>query len=271
VIQQGRVDAIESAVMKHAAKGHAGPHAGHAGGSALEAVTKPATGRKIISWNLLRTIGASLEDVVQLIERERPDLLLMQEATSQFEGLAAQVGGHYAWEPLPGRIHGLAMWTPVAWHRAPVVRPLPRGSMIQRVCQIVDLGDFGVANVHLSHGQVLNRRQLRTIAALLPPHAAVLGDFNLVGPTLLPGFRDVGPRHPTHVMGEIVPLRIDRCMVRGLICHGTRVLPRERSDHRPIVVRLSAGPLHVERPLVRYMAAAAGYRHRAAALAGFSR
>ena len=72
-------------------------------------------------------------------------------------------------------------------------------------------------------------------------------------------------------MGEIVPLRIDRCMVRGLICSGARVLPRERSDHRPIVVRLAAGPLHPERPLVRYMEAAAGYRHRAAALAGFAR
>ena len=163
------------------------------------------------------------------------------------------------------------MWSPAPFQHAPVVRPLPPGSLIQRVCQIVDLGDFSVANVHLSHGQVLNRRQLRSIALLLPPRAAVLGDYNLVGPALLPGFRDVGPRQPTHVMGTLVPLRIDRCLVRGLVCQEARVLPRERSDHRPIVVRLGIGPLPFERRFVRYMAAATGYRHRAAALAGFSR
>ena len=53
------------------------------------------------------------------------------------------------------------------------------------------------------------------IAGVLPPRAAILGDFNLVGPTFLPGFRDVGPREPTHIAGDMMPLRIDRCVVRG--------------------------------------------------------
>ena len=87
--------------------------------------------------------------------------------------------------------------------------------MFDRVCQIVDLGSIAVANVHLSHGQFLNRRQLRRIAKALPHRAAVVGDYNLVGPALLPGFRDVGPREPTHIAGDMVPLRIDRCLVRG--------------------------------------------------------
>ena len=69
-----------------------------------------------------------------------------------------------------------------------------------------------------------------------------MGDFNLVGPALLPGFRDVGPREPTHVAGEMFPLRIDRCLVRGLICTGAEALSRQASDHRPIVVRLGAAP-----------------------------
>ncbi len=43
-----------------------------------------------------------------------------------------------------------------------------------------------------SHGQVLNRRQLRRLAEALPPRAAVVGDYNLVGPALLPGFRRRG-------------------------------------------------------------------------------
>jgi hypothetical protein len=93
--------------------------------------------------------------------------------------------------------------------------------------------------VHLSHGQLLNRRQLRCIAKLLPHCAAVVGDYHLVGPALLAGFRDVGPREPTHRAGELVPLRIDRCLVRGLACLGAGALLRESSDHRPSVVRLA--------------------------------
>ncbi len=193
---------------------------------------------KIISWNLLRLSGASLLDVARLIERQRPDLLLMQEATIEMDGLPARVGGHYARAPLPSRIHGLAAWSRLPLHEPPSVVPLPAGALIRRVCQIVDVGPFAVANVHLSHGQVLNRRQLRCIAQLLPARAAVLGDYNLVGPALLPGFRDVGPRYPTHIAGDVVPLRIDRCLVRGLACSETGVLPRENSDHCPIVVRL---------------------------------
>ena len=226
---------------------------------------------KIVSWNLLRTVGASLDDVEALIARETPDLMLMQEATSRFNELTGRIGGHYAWAPLPGRIHGLAMWSPKPWRAVPSVRPLPPGSLIQRVCQIVEIGDFGIANVHLSHGQRLNRRQLRAIALHLPERAAVLGDFNLVGPCLIRGFRDVGPRRPTHMMGEIVPVRLDRCLVRGLACEEARVLPRTTSDHRPIAVRLAATDAEAPRPLVRYRAAAAGVRRRAASLAGFGR
>jgi endonuclease/exonuclease/phosphatase family metal-dependent hydrolase len=167
----------------------------------------------------------------------------MQEATHQMEGICARVGGVFARAPLPGRIHGPAMWSATPWPHPPLVAALPSGTLVHRVCQILDFGDFSVANVHLSHGQMLNRRQLRRIARLLPAHAAVLGDYNLVGPALLPGFRDVGPRLPTHIMANIVPVRIDRCLVRGLVCSESSVLPRERSDHCPIVVHLALRPL----------------------------
>jgi endonuclease/exonuclease/phosphatase (EEP) superfamily protein YafD len=193
---------------------------------------------KIISWNLLRLKGASLEDLVGLIRRERPDLLLMQEVTGEIAGLTLRVGGYFARTPLPGRIHGLAMWSAAPMRHPPSIVRLPKGSMFERFGQVLDVGEFAVANVHLSHGQLLNRRQLRRLALSLPPRAAVLGDFNLLGPALLPGFRDVGPRQATHVMGDILPIRIDRCLVRGLTCLETAVLPRHPSDHRPIVVRL---------------------------------
>ena len=193
---------------------------------------------KLISWNLLRLTGASLDDVVRLIERENPDLLVMQEVTQVMDGLTARVGGQYQRNLMPGRIHGLAVWSPVPLSKWPVVVPLQAGAMFHRICQIVEFGSIAVANVHLSHGQILNRRQLRRIAGVLPYRAAVVGDYNLIGPALLRGFHDVGPREPTHVAGDVVPLRVDRCLVRGVACSGARALLRETSDHRPIVVSL---------------------------------
>ena len=154
------------------------------------------------------------------------------------DGLIKRLGGQYQRNLMPGRVHGLAVWSPVPLPKVPVVLPLQAGAMFHRVCQIVDLGSITIANVHLSHGQILNRRQLRRIARVLPYRAAVVGDYNLIGPTLLPGFRDVGPREPTHVAGDVVPLRIDRCLIRGVACLEARTLLREASDHRPIVVSL---------------------------------
>ncbi len=199
---------------------------------------------KIVSWNLLRLTGATLDDVLRLARQEHPQLLLMQEATKPIDELPHKLGGTYHRVLQPGRIHGLACWSPLELPN-PQVIPLPAGAMFRRVAQIVDLGPFKVANVHLSHGQLLNRRQLRCVASALPAHAAVLGDYNLVGPTLLRGFRDVGPREPTHRAGDVVPLRIDRCLVRGLICSNVNALHRSNSDHRPIVVRIGTADMRL--------------------------
>jgi endonuclease/exonuclease/phosphatase family metal-dependent hydrolase len=201
-------------------------------------MTKKLRMTKIVSWNLLRLTGASVEEIAELAKRESPDILLMQEATEAIDALPHHIGGSFTRSPLPGRIHGLGVWTPAPPPRAPMVLQLQRGAMFDRVCQIIHFEDFAVANVHLSHGPVLNRRQLRRIAAFLPRHAAVIGDYNLVGPPLLRGFHDVGPRRPTHVAGDIVPLRIDRCLVRGMRCISAHVLPRKSSDHKPIVMQL---------------------------------
>lgn len=201
---------------------------------------KSAADIAIISWNLLHTGGATVEHVGQLIERHRPDLFLMQEATVDLDSLPERVGGHYARLALPGRHHGLAAWSARPLRSPAATLHLQPGVIVERTCQIVQLGVVTVANVHLSHGQVLNRRQLRRIALELPRTAAILGDCNMIGSPFLPGFHDVGPRQSTHRSARILPLRLDRCFVRGLACGHAQVLLRGASDHRPIMVSLSA-------------------------------
>jgi len=212
---------------------------------------------KVISWNLLRLTGAGIEDVAALVERHHPDLLFLQEAIEEMADLPALVGGYFFREPLEGRIYGLAVWS-----RHPLLRPyalrLPvsqvPGRVPPRVAQIVHLGDVAFANVHLSHGQFLNRWQLAHIANALDGPAAIVGDYNAVGPIKLAGFKDVGPRQPTHSPNDIISFRLDRCMARGLRCSYARVLARGSSDHHPISLKLHTLPsaqVSVRRPMLR--------------------
>lgn len=222
---------------------------------------------RIISWNLLRLEGAAMDDVAALLERERPDLLLMQEVTQHMDRLPTLVPGHYHRLPWPGRIHGLAAWSRHNF-ATPQVLPLPAsalpGRLPRRRTQIVKVGDITFANVHLSHGQLLNRRQLlRIAAALRGGPSAIIGDYNAVGPTPIPGFDDVGPREPTHFGGDVLPFRLDRCLIHGLACTFTTTLDFGPSDHKPIVLdlqiaqaRLHRRPIHrMRRRLVKIRAA----------------
>ena len=197
---------------------------------------------RVISWNLLRLFGAGVRDVADLIERHRPDLLLMQEATAELAGLPLEVGGHLFHKLMDGRVYGLAAWSR---HSLPVPEtlslPVSRmpGRVPPRVAQIVRFGHATFANVHLSHGQLLNRRQLLRIVHALHGPAAIIGDYNAVGPIKLAGFRDVGPRQPTHSTTKVISFRLDRCMARGIQCIQSQVLERGLSDHHPIVLDLT--------------------------------
>ena len=191
---------------------------------------------------MLRRVGAGVEDVAALIVRYQPDILLMQEATEEMAALPTIVGGHFFREPLHGRIYGLAVWSP---HRflPPYALPLPvsvmPGRVPPRVAQIIRIGDITLANVHLSHGQFLNRWQLFHIVQSLGGPAAIIGDFNAVGPITLAGFKDIGPRQATHFPSKLISFRLDRCMARGMRCTNAEVLQRGPSDHHPIVLDLS--------------------------------
>ena len=197
---------------------------------------------KVISWNLLRLTGAAVEDVAELARREKPDLFLMQEATKHIEELPSLVGGHFHRLSWLGRIHGLAVWSPHHFPR-PTALSLPAsrlpGRLPRRRAQIVQVGEITFANVHLSHGQLLNRRQLARIATAVQGRpSAIIGDYNAVGPVLLPGFTDVGPREPTHLASNVMPFRLDRCLAHGLVCRSSYALDFGPSDHRPIRLEL---------------------------------
>ncbi len=205
---------------------------------------RPMTRLKIISWNLLHRSGAVAEDICALIAEEQPDLFLMQEATSAIESLPEHVGGKFYKQPWPGRGHWLGAWSS-AHSARPNVLKLPSSKMPgrfpTRFAQLLEFGDLTIANVHLSHGQILNRLQLRKIAHSTTGPTAIIGDFNTLGPILLHHFSDVGPRGHTHRAQNVVPFRLDRCLVRGVRCTHARRLRRGPSDHRPILLELEAG------------------------------
>ena len=196
---------------------------------------------RVISWNLLRLVGANVDDVAAIIERHRPDLFLMQEATRDLDALPRLVGGHLMHEPLDGRVYGLVAWSPQPFsfhHALRLPASTMPGRVPPRVAQIFHYRGINFANVHLSHGQLLNRRQLLHIGRALEGPSAIIGDYNAVGPIVLTGFKDIGPRRSTVSAGNVISLRVDRCMARGLRCSRAQVLDRGPSDHHPIFVDL---------------------------------
>ena len=199
---------------------------------------------RVLSWNLLRRVGARAEDVAGLIRAHRPDLVLLQEATEDIGQLPALVGGHFCRHGMDRRIYGLAAWSSEPFATTEALR-LPAsvlpGRVPPRLAQLVKFRGIHIANVHLSHGQFLNRWQLLHIAQVLEGPAAIIGDFNAVGAIPLPGFRDIGPRRRTHRAGNVVGLRLDRCMGRQLSCAASDVLEKGASDHHPMLLDLKPG------------------------------
>lgn len=197
---------------------------------------------RIVSWNLLRRVGASAEDVARLVRAHRPDLLLLQEATEDILSLPDLVGGHFFRHPMQSRIYGLAAWSPHPFPPSTAIR-LPAsilpGRVPPRLAQIISFHGITIANVHLSHGQFLNRFQLRHIMEQLEGPAAIIGDFNALGPVGFQGFRDIGPRRRTHRAGKVLNVRLDRCIARGIACSASDVLDKGPSDHHPMVLDMT--------------------------------
>ena len=87
---------------------------------------------RVISWNLLRRVGAGAEDVARLVQTHRPDLLLLQECTEDIACLPSLVGGHFFRHPMQARIYGLAAWSPHPFPPSTAIR-LPYSILPGRV------------------------------------------------------------------------------------------------------------------------------------------
>src|SRR6478609_480794 len=207
---------------------------------------------RVISWNLLRRVGAGVEDVAKLVQGHHPDLLLLQECTEEIVSLPSLVGGHFFRHPMQSRIYGLAAWSPHPVPQSTAIR-LPYsilpGRVPPRLAQIVSFQGITIANVHLSHGQFLNRFQLRHIMEKMEGPAAIIGDFNAVGPVGFQGFSDIGPRQRTHRCANVISLRLDRCIARGLVCSASEVLDKGPSDHHPMVLDMAVDPIFLSSPM----------------------
>lgn len=197
---------------------------------------------RILTWNLLHKDGASLEEIQYLLDYTQADILLMQEARSFTANLLKEKEGMFHRLALKYYRHGTACWSRFPFIDSPYQQPLPSGSLVQRHAQILNFSldhkVLSLANVHLSHRQWLNRKQLRATGQKLGKHAAIIGDFNMVGPSLLKEFQDTGPYQATHKMLNFLPLRLDRCLIKGLIKEEAKIFPRFGSDHHPILLKL---------------------------------
>jgi endonuclease/exonuclease/phosphatase family metal-dependent hydrolase len=142
--------------------------------------------------------------------------------------------------PLPGRIHGPAIW---ARHGLSQARRVPLFSRaIARHAVVAEAGGMLFASVHLSHGQLMCRRQAREASlALAAGPAVIAGDFNMVGPLRLDGFREVGPRARSIVAARTTARS---CSTSSPWPRPSRVATRpERVQRSPIfsVMRIARG------------------------------
>ena len=192
--------------------------------------------------------GAGVDEIRRLVDVHHPDLVLMQEATAAIDALPEWLGGCFVRKTMHRRSHGPAAWSSRFFTATTVTLPIatrldlpvPVFRMIERrIALIIHIDATEFATVHLDHGQLANRRQLRHLVHCFPKLDAILGDFNALGATNLPGFTDVGPRSATHRAYGIVPVRIDRCLLRKPREARTDALAYGGSDHRPILIDLA--------------------------------
>lgn len=201
---------------------------------------------RILSWNVLRGMGATRDDVFRLATMTKADIICLQETEpNNTRRLTADYWIFHA--PFINRKQGVALCLSRSrFPEEPAFQSIDLAwegrNRPHRRAAIAHTDLIGVASIHLSHDQIFNRYQIRQTRQRLTAQrqasypCAICGDTNALGPTPARGFKDNGPKSQTHLMLGLIGVRIDRFLTRNLRVTQRTAYEPGPSDHRPILI-----------------------------------
>jgi len=170
---------------------------------------------RVVSWNLLRRVvgsGGIESNVAKLVKSHHPDLLLLQECTEEISKPALAGGrAFFSSHPMQARIYGLAAWSPHPFpqsncHPAALFHPAGTGAATAGRRSFPFMASPSPM-CNLSHGQFLKSLPAATHHGADEGPAAIIGDFNAVGPVGFQGFSDIRAAQAQ----PIAPAKSSRC------------------------------------------------------------
>jgi len=222
---------------------------------------------RLMTYNIHQGFSASqvpsIEDIVATIDRERPDVLVLQEVVRGWmideqhdvlSLLAQRLEMYYTFLPTIGDLYGNAVLSRypmevtkrVAYAPGPTMRNQPRGALFVRI------GDLLVVGTHLDHnsdGTFVRQDQVRTILREIGEATSVVvaGDLNAEPASIeiqlfdQAGFTDLGQQAGPTTLGQDPPQRIDYVWGRGVAGAQAHTTAENNlsSDHRGLIVNIT--------------------------------
>jgi endonuclease/exonuclease/phosphatase family metal-dependent hydrolase len=222
---------------------------------------------RLMTYNIHQGFNAgqipSINDIVATIDRERPDVLVLQEVVRGWmideqhdvlSLLAQRLEMYYTFLPTIGDLYGNAVLSRypmdvvkrVPYAPGPTLRNQPRGALFVRI------GDLLVVGTHLDHnsdGTFVRQDQVRTILREIGDATAVVvaGDLN-ADPSSIEiqlfdqaGFSDLGQQAGPTTIGDDPPKRIDYVWGLGVVGAQAHTTAESNlsSDHRGLIVNIT--------------------------------
>jgi endonuclease/exonuclease/phosphatase family metal-dependent hydrolase len=222
---------------------------------------------RLMTYNIHQGFNAgqvpSIDDIVATIDRERPDVLVLQEVVRGWmideqhdvlSVLAQRLEMYYTFLPTIGDLYGNAVLSRypmqvtkrVSYAPGPTMRNQPRGALFVRI------GDLLVVGTHLDHnadGTLVRQDQVRTILREIADATAVVvaGDLNAEPSSIeiqlfdQAGFSDLGQQAGPTTTGEDPSKRIDYVWGLGVVGAQAHTTAENNlsSDHRGLIVNIT--------------------------------
>jgi len=222
---------------------------------------------RLMTYNIHQGFNASqvpsIDDIVATIDRERPDVLVLQEVVRGWmideqhdvlSLLAQRLEMYYTFLPTIGDLYGNAVLSRypmevtkrVAYAPGPTTRNQPRGALFVRI------GDLLIVGTHLDHngdGTFVRQDQVRTILREIGEATSVVvaGDLNAEPASIeiqlfdQAGFTDLGQQAGPTTLGQDPRQRIDYVWGRGVAGAQAHTTAENNlsSDHRGLIVNIT--------------------------------